>query len=298
MDRIFAMQVFVAVAEQGGFAAASRELGTSPPVVSRTIAALESHLNVVLFHRSTRHVGLTEPGERYLNDCKQILGDIRAAEDALGGIVGEIRGQLAVTAPVLFGSMHVAPIVQQFLEQHPAVEMNLILLDRVVNLLEEGMDVGVRIGALEDTSLHAINVGKVQLVCCAAPAYLERHGTPQAPHQLTQHQLINTRGLGNLAHWRFEQNGKAIQVHAQARLSINTNDAARAAAIAGFGIVRLLSYQIKEALDQGHLLPILEPFQPPSSPIHVLHRGGRFTTAKVRHFIDQLSQHLRQEFYD
>jgi DNA-binding transcriptional LysR family regulator len=293
MDRLHSMQVFAVVAETTGFAAASRQLNMSPPAVTRAVAALEDQLGVKLLQRTTRQVKLTEIGARYLEDCRRILAEIQAADEAVTGMVGTLRGRLAITAPVLFGRYHVMPIVTEFLTDFPDMEVDLLLLDRVVSLLEEGLDVAVRIGALDNLSLHARQVGQVRLLTLAAPDYLKEKGTPQQPIDLHEHQLINTRGLGNQSVWTFSQAQRPKPIRVQARLSLNTNDAAQEAAKSGFGIVRLISYQVQEALAKGQLVPILTDVEPPPLPVHIVHRGGRFTTTKVRAFIDFAAERLR-----
>jgi DNA-binding transcriptional LysR family regulator len=289
MDRFHMMQVFVAVAETEGFATAARRLQISPPAVTRAIAALEQHLNIKLLNRTTRHVRVTEAGQRYLEDARRLLAEVAAAEEAAAGINAEPRGHLAITAPVLFGRMFVMPAIVDYLEHYPQVQVSTLFLDRVVNLVEEGQEVGVRIGALPDSSMRALPVGTVRRVVCAAPAYLERAGIPQRPEDLPDHTIIASSAGSNAPGWQFNGHTQKLTP----RLSVTTNDAAIEAARTGFGITRLLSYQVAPQLAAGSLKIILSEFEPPPLPIHILHREGRHSSTRVRAFIDLLAAHLR-----
>jgi DNA-binding transcriptional LysR family regulator len=295
MDRFHMMQVFVAVAEDQGFAAAARRLQLSPPAATRAVAALEQHLGVKLLNRSTRHVRVTEAGQRYLEDARRVLAEVAAAEEAAAGINSEPRGHIAVTAPVLFGRMFVMPAVLDYLDRFPAVEVSAVFLDRVVNLLEEGLDVGVRIGELPDSSMRALRVGSVRRVLCAAPDYLQRAGLPPSPEDLPDHTIIAS-SAGNMAPaWQFHKDGGVRTIKLTPRLSVTSNDAAVEAAVAGFGITRLLSYQIAPQLAAGTLKTVLSEFEPPPLPVHILHREQRQSSTKVRSFIDLLAAHLRAD---
>lgn len=292
MDRYTELQVFVGVAECEGFAAGARKLGVSPPVATRAVADLETRLGVKLLTRSTRHVRLTDAGKRYLDDAKRILAEIAEADEAATGINGEPSGHLAVTAPVLFGKLFVLPGVIEFLNRYPKMEVNALFLDRVVNLLEEGLDVGIRIGELADSSMRAIRVGAVKRVVCAAPNYLARAGTPKHPDELSQHTIITANGLNAGTDWKFAD---GINTRVKPRLSFATNDAAIEAAVTGFGITRLLSYQIAPHLADGRLETLLSDFEQPQIPIHVIHREGRYASAKIRSFVDLMVDRLRAE---
>ena len=295
MDRFHQIQVYVAVAEEQGFAAAARRLRLSPPAVTRAIASLEQHLGITLLERTTRQMRITEAGQRYLEDARRILADLDQADEAAAGINAQPRGQLAVTAPVLFGRMFVMPGISEFLNRYPQVNVSAVFLDRVVNLLEEGLDVGVRIGELADSSMRALRVGSVRHVLCAAPAYLRKNGQPQAPADLHQHQLIASSAGSMAPAWRFVDNGDEHFLPVKPRLAVTTNDAAIEAALEGVGISRLLSYQVAAELEAGTLQVILAPYEPPPLPIHIVHRAGPNSAAKVRSFIDLLAQHLRNE---
>lgn len=295
MDRLHLMTVFVAVAEEESFAGGARRLGMSPPAVTRAIAALEARLGVKLLNRTTRFVRTTEAGQRYLDDSRRIIGEVDEAGEAAAGINAEPRGHLAITAPVLFGKMFVLPVIVEFLQRYPAMKVSALFLDRVVNLLEEGLDVGVRIGELPDSSIRAIRVGSVRRVMCASPDYLEKHGMPHNPRELSGHNIVAASGVSPTIEWKFGQGAELTAVRVKPRLTVTTNDAAIEAALQGFGITRLLSYQVAPRLASGQLKIILSEFEPAPMPIHVLHREGRYASAKVRSFVDLIAIRLRED---
>ncbi len=295
MDRFQSLQVFVKVAERGGFAAAARVLGMSPPAVTRAIAALEDRIGTRLLIRTTRSVRLTDSGERFLADSRRILMDLEEAEESAVGAHAAPRGDLRVTAPVLFGRDFVAPILGDFLEQYPLVSAQTLFVDRIVNLMDEGLDVAIRIGDLPDSSLSAVRVGAVRRVTFAAPGYLSRHGTPRHPKDLAGHRLILALAAEGSPEWRFQEQGKPLTVKPDARLSMNTNDAVIAMATRGWGLSRLLSYQIAPGLAAARLKIVLGDFEPPPLPIHVVHREGRRVSAKVRSFVDFMAGRLRAD---
>ncbi len=294
MDRFQLMTVFVAVAEEESFAGGARRLSMSPPAVTRAIAMLETRLGIKLLTRTTRHVRATDAGLRYLDSARRILADAEEADEAAAGIHAAPRGQLAVTAPVLFGSMFVTPAIVGYLERYPDVTLNAVFLDRVVNLLEEGLDVGVRIGELPDSSMRAIPVGHVRRVVCAAPDYLAEHGEPDEPQALAGHRIINASTVSPSSEWRFGNASNGIAVKIQPRLIVTSNEAAIQAALRGFGITRLISYQVAAHLASGRLKRILPTHEPAPLLIHVLHREGRQASAKVRSFVDFLVADLRE----
>lgn len=294
MDKLHAMQVFVAIAEVGSFAKAARNLAMSPPAATRAISALEEQLGVQLFQRTTRHVRLTDAGERYFVDCKRIISEIKVAEDAVNGIVGEAAGAMAVTAPVMFGRQYILPVITEYLASNPKVEISTLFLDRIVNLMEEDVDVGIRVGSLPDSSLHSVNLGEVGIVTCASPEYLERAGIPEFPEQLREHQLIQTRTSGSQDTWRYLVSGRETVVRCSAQLVVNQNQCAIDAAQSGFGIARVLSYQVADSLESGQLVPLLQEFALPKWPVNVLHREGRNPSAKVRGFVDLLVERVRE----
>ena len=295
MDRLHAMSVFVAVAETQGFAAAARRLHMSPPAVTRAVAALEAHLGVKLLNRTTRHVRTTDAGQRYLEDARRVLLEADAADEAAAGVNAAPRGHLSVTAPALFGRMFVMPGIVDYLERYPGTDVSATFLDRVVNLLEEGLDVGVRIGELPDSTLRAVRVGSVRLVLCASPHYLQRKAPLRTPDDLTAHSLIASTAGNSALDWRFKSGSGLRALSIQPRLRVNTNDAAIEAARKGFGIARLLSYQVAPQFASGELQIVLEDFAPAAWPIHIVHREGRYASAKIRSFVDLIAERLRAD---
>jgi len=289
------MRAFVAVAEAEGFAPAARRLNISPPAVTRAVASLEEHLGVKLLNRTTRYVRATEAGLRYLDDARRILAEIEAADEAAAGVNAAPRGLLSVTAPVLFGRMFVMPGIVKYLEHYPGTEVNAVFLDRVVNLLEEGLDVGVRIGELPDSSMRALRVGSVRMVLCAAPQYLQKHGLPHQPEDLLDHTAILSTAGSNAFNWRFETASGTRPLRIKPRLTVTTNDAATAAAVEGFGITRLMSYQVAPQLASGELQILLENHEPPPRPVHIVHREGRHASTRVRAFVDLMADMLRAD---
>ena len=295
MDRFHLMTVFAAVAEEESFAGGARRLKMSPPAVTRAIAALEHRLGVKLLNRTTRFVRATDAGARYLEHARRIIAEADEADDAAAGVNAEPRGQLAVTAPVLFGRLFVMPSIVEYLRRYPDVDLSALFLDRIVNLLEEGMDVGVRIGELPDSTMKAIGVGHVRRVVCASPDYLSAHGVPRAPADLSRHTVISASAVSPSAEWRFVTEKKTIGVKVSPRLTVTGNDAAIQAALQGFGVTRLLSYQVASHLASGQLKAVLSDYEPSRLPIHVLHREGRQASAKVRMFVDLLVDRLRTD---
>jgi DNA-binding transcriptional LysR family regulator len=295
MDRFHLMNVFIAVAEEQGFASGARRLSMSPPAVTRAIAALEQRLGVKLLNRTTRHVRTTEAGYRYLEDTRRVLAEADAADAAVSGINTEPRGHLAITAPVMFGHMFVMPEIIDYLERFPATEISALFLDRDVNLLQEGIDVAIRIGELPDSSMRALRVGSVRQVVCATPGYLQRHGKPVRPEDLSEHSVIVSSAVSDIPSWRFNTAQGMRSQRLQPRLVVTSNVAAVDAALRGFGVTRLLSYQVAEHLANGGLETVLEEFESEPSPIHIVHREGRFASATVRSFIDSMAARLRSD---
>ncbi|HMW77227.1 MAG TPA: LysR family transcriptional regulator [Rhodocyclaceae bacterium] len=294
MDRLQSMGVFVAVAEEESFAGAARRLQMSPPAVTRCIAALEEHLGVKLLTRTTRFVRATEAGQRYVESARRILAEADEADEAAAGVHAAPRGQLAVTAPVLFGSMHVMPGIVEFLTRYPEVSVNAIFLDRVVNLLEEGIDVGVRIGELPDSTLRAVPVGAVRRVICASPDYLSRCPALVEPRDLAKQTVIAASPVSPGLEWRLGSGKQQVSIRVQPRLTVTNNAAAIEAAALGFGITRLMSYQVAAPLAAGQLVRLFREFEPPALPVHVVHHEGRQASAKVRALVDLLVERLRQ----
>ena len=294
MDRLQSMAAFLAVVDTGGFASAARRLQVSPSVVTRAVTELEGRLGVRLLTRTTRFVRVTEAGTGYADNCRRILADIEEADGAAAGAHAAPRGLLTLTAPVNFGRMHVLPIVHDYLARFPEVDASCWFVDRVVNLVDEGVDVAVRIGELPDSSLQAVRVGRVRQVLCASPGYLDRQGTPGRPEELQQHTIVAAIGVTAMPEWRFFEGDKPLLVRLQPRLMSTTNEAAATSAAAGQGITRLPLYHVAQAVREGSLRLLLEEFERPALPIHVVHREGRHATRKVRAFIDMAVETLRQ----
>ncbi|WP_224240303.1 LysR family transcriptional regulator [Hyalangium gracile] len=295
MDRLETLRVFVAVAEEAGFAAAARRLGLSPPAVTRAIAALEERIGTRLLHRTTRTVRPTEAGRRFLADCKRILGELEEAESSAAGSQTEPRGQLSVTASLMFGRLYIAPLLLDFLGRHPHVVARALFVDRVVDLVDEGIDVAIRIAQLQDSSLNAVRVGAVRRVVCASPRYLAEHGRPRTPAELSRFEAITFSQTAAQQGWSFTSGSKVQTVNPPTRLIVNSAEVAIEAALAGRGVARVLSYQVASELRRGRLQLLLEDYEPPPIPIHVVHAEGRRANARVRAFVDFAVERLRAE---
>jgi DNA-binding transcriptional LysR family regulator len=301
MDRFEAMKVFVAVADARGFAPAARLLGLSPPAVSRSIVALEEHVGAQLLRRTTRSVSLTEAGERFHADCRRILAEVAEAEALVAGAHAVPQGQLAITAPVLFGRMHVAPVLLDFLAEHPQVTVRTHFVDHIVHLFEEGFDVAVRIAHLPDSGLTAIRVGQVRRVIVASPAYLAARGEPRTVADLATHDGVGFAMHGGvIAPWALyppgrNGGGEREIGHPRMQLVANTGETGIAAALAGRGLSRALSYQVAEPVKQGRLRIVLADHEPPPVPVQVVFADGRRAAAKVRAFVDFAVERLRRE---
>lgn len=293
MDRLQAMKVFVAVVDAQGFAGAARQLNLSPPAVTRAIHDLENLLGVRLLTRTTRVVRVTEAGARHVEDCRRILAQLAEADASVTGLHTQPRGQLVITAPALFGAMFVTPVVTEYLRRYPEVNATCLFLDRVVNMLDEGVDVAVRIGELPDSSFQAVRLGSVRRLICASPAYLAEHGTPETPDELGAHRIISSSSIQPTPEWRLMHNGTSRLFKVQPRMRTTTNDSAIAAALNGFGVTRVLSYQIAEHLREGRLVTVLAAYEPVAWPVHVVHREGQNATQRVRAFLDLVIERLR-----
>ncbi|WP_144395398.1 LysR substrate-binding domain-containing protein [Pleionea sediminis] len=293
MDQFHLMTVFVAVAEEEGFAAAARRLDLSPPAVTRGVSALEQRLGVKLFTRTTRYVRVTEAGQRYLEDSKKILADLEMANEAAAGINAAPSGRIVITAPVLFGQIYVMPIVAEYLNRYVDTQVDALFVDRVVNLIDEGVDVGIRIGALPDSSMRAIRVGQVRMVACASPEYINAYGIVQSPEELSKHSIIASVAGNRAISWKFENESSTRLKPIEQRLTVSSNQSAIEAAVRGLGITRLLSYQIAPYLETNELKILLENYEPKPLPVHIIHREGRFASKKVRAFIDMAADALR-----
>jgi DNA-binding transcriptional LysR family regulator len=286
MDRFDSMRIFVTVAEQGGFAAAARTLGLSPPAVTRGVAELEQRLGVTLFHRSTRAVALSDEGARFLSRARQILSDVEDAERQMQGAGADPSGQLYVTAPVQFGRLHVLPVVADMLNRYPALDIRMMLFDRNVRIVEEGIDIAVRIGALPDSSLKALQIGSVRQAIVGSPGYFARNGVPSQPSDLARHAIIASTGPRAINEWRIAK--RLVKMPRRPRLMLNTVDSIVTAAEAGLGIANLLSYQVEDRLGDGRLVEVFGGEDPDSLPIHLLFDAARARIPGVRAFIDAM----------
>jgi len=300
MDRLDAMRVFVAALDEGSLAGAGRKLGRSPAAVSRAVAFLEDHVGVELLHRTTRSSKLSEVGERYAAACRRLLTDLNEAEIMVASQKSAPGGTLAVTAPVLVGEEVLRPVLDDFLDHFPTVTARFMLLDRPVNLIDEGVDAALRVGDLADSSMVAIRVGQVRRITVAAPSYLAKHPAIEAPSDLASHQVIAISDAG-LNSWSFPPpDGSAAPrtVHFTPRFVVNSARAAVASAADGKGVTRLFSYQVADHVRDGRLQVVLRPHEHPPSPVHIIMPEGRLSIPKVRAFVDFVVPRLRKQFSD
>ena len=288
MDRLQTLTAFVAVADEGGFAPASRKLNVSPPSVTRAIAELEARLGARLFHRTTRSVRLTEAGTRYLADCRRILVELDEADRHVAGVHAAPSGLVSVTASLTFGRKMVTPLLLTLLDRYPAISITTLFVDRVVHMVDEGLDVAVRIAELPDSSLTAVRVGSVRRVLCASPTYLAVAGCPETPTDLAGHRIVDFSAMTPASEWRLEKGGKPHTVRPNARLRVNSADAAIAAVSSGYGITRVLSYMVHDQVDAGELEIVLADYEPPPVPVHVVHKETGRASTRVRAVVDHL----------
>lgn len=292
MDRFQEMQIFMTVAEEEGFAAAARRLNISPPSVTRAIAAMEERIGTQLLSRTTRSLHLTEAGQRYLDDCRRILAELSEAEEAAAGSYSIPCGHLTVTAPVLFGELYVAPLLAEYLDQFPSVNLNALLVDRVTSMVDEGIDVAIRIGHLHENNQHGIKVGEVRQVICGAPDYFQRFGRPRHPGELSSAKIVMSSASHLLSDWQFEHEGNPLSFRFDPRLVVTANQAAINIACLGWGVTRVLSYQVASQVAAGDLEVVLQDFEPPALPIQVVYLKSNRVPAKVRTFVDFLTERL------
>jgi DNA-binding transcriptional LysR family regulator len=290
MDRIDAMQAFVAVADLEGFAPAARKLKLSPSAVTRLIAALEERLGARLLQRTTRSVTLTDTGTHYLERARRILADVEEAERAAEGERTRPSGKLVVSAPLGFGRLHVSPVMSAYLKRYPEVSGELRLEDRMVSLVEDGVDLAVRIGHLTDSSLVARHVGEMRRITVASPAYLKARGEPKTLEEIAAHDTIQFGSTAGVADWRFLEAGKDVRITYTPRFSSNSSDAAVQYAVEGGGLTRVMAYQAAAALEAGKVKIVLEKFELPPVPIHIVYPTSRLLSAKVRTFIDLVTE--------
>lgn len=293
MDRLDAMAVFLAVVDNGSLSAAARALHTPLPTVSRKISELEAHLGVRLITRTSRKVILTEAGEGYLSSAREILGRVEEAERRAAGEYLAPKGDLTMTAPIVFGRLHLLPVITEFLKAYPDINMRLVLHDRNVSLADDHIDVALRISHLTEQNLIASRIGFVRRTVYASPAYLAQHNEPLHPQDLTAHQCIAFEGVMSVQPWNFREDKQDISVSIQSRLSVNTAEAAVDAASAGLGVTRVLSYQAQSAVERGLLVPLLEGFEHPATPVNLVYLSQGVLPLKLRAFLDFATPRLR-----
>jgi DNA-binding transcriptional LysR family regulator len=298
MDRFDAMRTLLAAVDGGSLSAASRKLGMPLPTVSRKVSELEAHLGTQLVVRTSRKLLLTDAGSAFVAAGRRVLEDLDQAERAAAGEYRTPRGDLLVTAPILFGQLHVTPIVLAFLAAFGAVNVRIVLADHVIDLVENQVDIGVRIGRLPDSGLVATRVGDLHWVICASPDYLATRGVPETPDDLAAHHCIGFEGLQMMRTWPFGRGAKAQTVAIQPRLSANTADAVIAAAVAGVGIARLMSYQAAHAIRDGRLVSLLRGYAPELIPVHLVHTGPPLLPLKLRAFLDFAAPRLKANLAD
>lgn len=292
MDKLRAMTVFVSIAEQGSLTAAAQALGTSLPSVVRTLAALEEWLRVRLFNRTTRRIVLTREGELYLERCRKILAEIAETEQMLVAEQAEPAGAIRVTAPVRFGEMHVAPVITRFLKQYPRVEVQLLLLDRIVDLVDEGIDVAVRIAQLGDSSLVARPIGQIRQVVCASPQLLAQVSEPRHPNELSTLPCVRYTGISPGSAWQFVVCGEPLAVRVAGAFACNQIAAAVDACVAGLGFGRFLSYQVWPWIRSNELVPVLSQFEPAPFPLSLVYPHARRQSSRVRLMVDCLASQI------
>ncbi len=302
MNRLESMSIVVAVVDAGSLSAAARRLGMPLATVSRKVGELESHLKTRLLHRTTRQISLTEAGESYVAACRRILEEIGEAERAATGEYASPKGGLVVTAPIVFGRLHVVPVVADFLAHYPEISLDLVLTDRVVHLMDEHTDIAIRIGELPDSTLMAARVGAVRRVICASPAYLDTHGVPASPEDLARHECVTFEVLSSRRAWVFGSDKSELSVPVHSRLAVNTAEAAIAAATLGVGLINVLSYQVADAIRENALRVVLESFESAPLPINLVHKGQAPLPLKLRAFLDfvkpRLSARISRELAD
>lgn len=298
MDRIDAMSILHAVIEAGSLSEAGRRLGMPLSTVSRKVSDLEAHLGTQLLVRSTRTLGLTEAGKAYAIATRRILEDIAEAERAAAGEYAVVKGELVITAPIVFGRLHMVPVVTAFLAAYPETDVKLVLADSLLHLMDDHIDLALRIATLPDSSDIAVKVGTIRRVVCASPAYLERRGRPKDPGDLADHDVVTFSALAPSEAWHFGKAAAARSVTPRARLTVNTAEAAIDAAIAGVGLTRVLSYQIADAIDEGKLVTVLDDHASDAVPVSLVYSGQRMLPLKLRAFLDFAIPRLRAVLQD
>jgi len=293
MDRFEAMATLIAAVDGGSLSAASRKLDMPLATVSRKVSELEAHLRTQIVVRTSRKLMLTEAGRAYVAASRRILDQIDEAERAASGEYRAPRGHLTITAPIMFGRLHVEPVVLGFLKAYPEIDARLVLADHVVNLIDDQIDVAIRIGPLPDSAMVATRLGAITWVTCASPAYLAARGTPETLEALAEHDCIMFEGLYSNKIWAFGRDRNAVALPVRPRLAVNTADAAIAAAVAGAGITRTLSYQVAEAVAAGTLRLLLRRFEPEPLPVHLVYPAQSLLPLKLRAFLDFAAPRLK-----
>ncbi len=293
MDRLEAMSVIIAVTETGSFSAASRRLGTPIATVSRKVAELETRLKAQLFQRSSRRITLTDAGRSYIDACKRIIEQVDDAEREVSGEYRIPKGDLAVTTPWGLGHTHLLPIAVDFLTAYPDISLRLMLTDRVVNMVDENIDVAIRVGALPDSSMIATRIGSIRVVVCASPSYLAARGRPETLSDLRNHDCITIDDRSAPTAWRFSNGGRAIAVPIQSRLCVNTSEAAVLTAMAGVGLARVMSYKTDAARGAGTLAVVLDGFEPEPLPVHIVYAQRKPVPLKLRAFLNWVTPRLK-----
>jgi len=293
VDRLESMSILIAVVDAGSLSAAARQLDMPLATVSRKVGELEAHLNTRLLHRTTRQLSLTEAGASYVAACRRILEEVGEAERTATGEYAAPKGELVVTAPVVFGRLHIVPVVAEFLAHYPQIGVSLTLTDRVAHLMEEQIDVALRIGNLPDSSLMATRVGTVRLVTCGSPAYLKARGVPSRPRDLDGHDCITFEVLESKRAWVFGTGKSELSVPIHSRFAVNTAEAAIDAAKLGVGLIRVLSYQAADALRAQSLRVVLDDYESVPLPVSLVHKGQTPLPLKLRAFLDFVAPRLR-----
>jgi DNA-binding transcriptional LysR family regulator len=295
MDRLGAMAILVASVEQGSLSAAGRKLGVPLPTVSRKVSELEAHLKTRLLVRSTRKLALTEAGITYVAACKRILEDIGEAESQASGEYTVPRGELTLTAPIVFGRLHVLPVVNDFIARFGEINVRMTLSDRNINLVDDQIDMAVRIGDLPDSSLLATRVGTIRRIVCGSPEYFSAHGTPKTPDDLNDHQCVTFSAMAGGVSWAFKSPGRRVKLMTPlCRLNINTAETAIDSVIAGVGVTNVLSYQVASAVSERKLQIVLKDFEPPPIPVHLVHAHQQLLPLKMRRFLEFAGPRIRK----
>lgn len=289
MDRLEAMSILLTVVETGSLSAAGRRLNVPLATVSRKVSELEAHIGARLFNRSSRQFTPTDAGIAYIDACRRIIDDVEEAERVASGEFRTPKGDLIITAPIVFGRLHLLPVVIEFLRNYPEVDIKIVFADKLVDLLEDRVDLALRIGALPDSGLFAIRLGTIRHVVCASPAYLAEHGVPRDLDELEAHACVAFQTLTAAGIWKF----KTATVAPRARLIVTTAEAAIDAAVAGVGVTRVLSYQVEAAVRSGKLVVVLDEYEPEPLPVSLVHSGERLLPLKLRAFLDFATPRLK-----